>query len=81
MFGPARGLWLEISPPLMNRLSVFFRAYEANVTQHLQRIVQPGMTAIVVGAHVGIHTLYIAKLVGKTGRSTLSKAGQRTSKR
>jgi FkbM family methyltransferase len=48
-------------------MCVFYQAYEPDVTAFLSRNVQPGHVVIVVGAHVGIHVLYIAKLLDRRG--------------
>ncbi len=68
LFGPYRGLTFGLSEPMTTRRSVFYRAYEPNVRAILQATVQPGMTVYVIGAHVGLHALYIAKLLGGRGR-------------
>lgn len=67
-FGPYRGLVFELAAPVMNRRSVFYRAYESNVTRWLQRHVAPGMVVWDVGAHVGIHALYVARLLRGQGQ-------------
>lgn len=66
--GPYRGLKFGLKGPGLTRLGIFYRAYEQNVTDWLQRNIQPGMTVYVIGAHVGIHALYIAKLLRGQGR-------------
>lgn len=66
--GPYRGLAFALTPPMLTRREVFFRAYEANVTDWLQRRITPGSVVWDVGAHVGIHALYAAKLAGASGR-------------
>ncbi|MBZ0290847.1 MAG: FkbM family methyltransferase [Anaerolineae bacterium] len=67
-FGPYRGLRFALVGPGFGRLSVFYRAYEPSVTDWLKAAVQPGMTVYVVGAHVGIHVLYIANLLNGQGK-------------
>jgi FkbM family methyltransferase len=67
-FGPYRGLKFALVGPGFGRLGVFYRAYEQSVTEWLKAIVQPGMTVYVVGAHVGIHVLYIANLLKGQGK-------------
>lgn len=59
--GRQRGLRFELRGPLTNRVSVFYRTYEKAVSDWLDTHVQPGMTVYVVGAHVGVHVLAIAK--------------------
>ncbi len=46
---------------------VFYGAYEPEVTSLLSRVVRPGMVVLDAGAHIGIHALYIAKLLKPTG--------------
>lgn len=65
--GPQRGLRFELRGPITKRLSVFYRAYEPSVNAWLHEHVQPGMTVYVVGGHVGIHALLIAKLLKGSG--------------
>jgi FkbM family methyltransferase len=59
--GGQRGLRFELSGPLAGRVSVFYRTYEKAVSDWMDSHVQPGMTVYVVGAHVGVHVLTIAK--------------------
>ena len=47
---------------------IFRGAYEPEVTDFLKRTVKPGMTLLDVGAHVGIHALYMAKLLKSAGK-------------
>jgi FkbM family methyltransferase len=67
-FGPYRGLKFALTGPGYTRLGVFYHAYEQSVTDWLKSAVQPGMTIYVVGAHVGIHVLYIASLLKGQGK-------------
>lgn len=66
-FGPYRGLIFEISPQMRSRMCVFYTAYEPHVTHRLRQWLRPGMIAFDVGAHIGIHALYAAKLTGPQG--------------
>lgn len=66
--GPYRGLRFALNGPGFTRLGVFYHAYEQPVTDWLKSAVKPGMTIYVVGAHVGIHVLYIAGLLKGQGR-------------
>lgn len=66
--GPYRGIRYELSAPMRKRVEVYFRAYEPNVTRWLQQSVEPGMTILIVGAHLGIHVLFAAKLLRGQGR-------------
>jgi len=61
--GPYAGLTFEISPQLNSRMVVFYGAFEREVTSLLARVLRPGMVVFDVGAHIGIHALYIAKLL------------------
>ncbi|GAB4412587.1 MAG: hypothetical protein Kow00106_07270 [Anaerolineae bacterium] len=67
-FGPYRGLVFELSAPLLGRRSIFYRSYEPTVTRWLQRNVKPGMVVWNIGAHAGIHALYIARLLQGKGQ-------------
>ncbi len=66
--GGQRGLKFELRGPLAQRISVFYRTYEKAVSAWLDAHVQPGMTIYVVGAHVGVHVLTIARRLQETGR-------------
>ena len=65
--GPYAGLAFEIGPQMLPRLIVFCDAYEPEVTALLEQVLRPGMVAYDVGAHVGIHALYMAKLLRPHG--------------
>ena len=65
--GPYQSIRFELSAIMQRRIEVFFRAYEPNVTAWLEQTIKPGMTVYVVGAHVGIHVLYIARLLQGQG--------------
>jgi FkbM family methyltransferase len=67
LLGPYRGLRYYLSPPMRSRLSVFYRAYEPEVSHWLAAHVHPGMTMFILGGHVGIHVLYVAKLLAGQG--------------
>jgi FkbM family methyltransferase len=68
VIGPYRGLRFELSPLMLKRIDVYFRAYEPNVTDWLTGAVNPGMIVYVVGAHLGVHVLMIAKLLKGQGQ-------------
>jgi FkbM family methyltransferase len=53
---------------LKNRMSVFYRPYEPEVTALLQKLIGPGMVVYDIGAHIGVHTLYMAKLLNGRGK-------------
>ncbi len=65
--GPYASLRFVICPQMQSRMIVFYGAYEPEVTELLARVVQPQMVVGVVGAHVGIHALFIAKLLRNQG--------------
>lgn len=65
--GPYKGLTFVVSDGLSARLRVFIRAYEPPVQRALEERIRPGMLVYVVGAHVGIHVLHAARLVGEDG--------------
>lgn len=66
--GGQRGLNFELRGPLTKRVSVFYRTYEKTVSEWLDAQVKPGMTVYVVGAHIGVHVLGIAKRLAGSGR-------------
>ena len=66
--GPYRGLVFELATPIMGRRSIFYRAYEPSVSRWLRTNVKPGMVIWDVGAHVGIHALYIAMMLNGAGQ-------------
>lgn len=66
--GPYRGLNFEITPQIdVSRLQIFYRAYEPEVTAALRRTLIAPMIVFDVGAHVGIHALYAARLLRDRG--------------
>lgn len=44
------------------------KRWEEHVIREFERYVVPGSTALDIGAHIGSHTLTLARLVGPTGR-------------
>ena len=68
MIGPYRGITFEICPQMETRMIVFYSAYEVTVSRLLEEHLRPGMTVFNVGAHIGIHALYISKLLRRAGR-------------
>jgi FkbM family methyltransferase len=67
--GPYRGLVFEVSHQVRDtRMSIFYRAYEPEVTKALADLVRPEMVVYDIGAHVGIHALYLARLLGPPGQ-------------
>lgn len=67
-FGPYAGLRFVLCPQmLVNRMQVFYRAYEPEVVAALRESLMPGMVAYNAGAHVGVHALFMAKRVGRGG--------------
>ncbi len=67
-WGPYRGLKFHLTPPMAQRLRVFYAGYEPLVQMWLKQHVQPGMIVYVVGAHAGIHVLFIARLLRDQGQ-------------
>jgi FkbM family methyltransferase len=49
-------------------LNIVRGSYECSEVQFVQRVLQPGDTAIDVGAHIGLFTMHMAARVGETGR-------------
>jgi FkbM family methyltransferase len=45
-----------------------FGTFERQVTREIERLVQPGWRALDVGAHIGYHTLLMAKCAGPSGK-------------
>ncbi len=43
------------------------RAFEPSTLRAFERLVEPGMTVLDIGANVGAHTLHLARLVGDRG--------------
>lgn len=66
--GGQRGLYFELRGPLAQRISIFYRTYEEAVSAWLDAHVQPGMTVYVVGAHVGVHVLTVARRLHGNGQ-------------
>ena len=54
--------------PFWFRLELLTRQHERETRQLLERLVQPGMTALDVGAHVGYYTRLLAERTGAAGR-------------
>jgi FkbM family methyltransferase len=66
--GPYAGIAFEMCPQILRtRMAIFYRAYEPEVAALLASAVRPGMVVYDVGAHVGIHALHAAKLLGGSG--------------
>ncbi|WP_158509639.1 FkbM family methyltransferase [Limnochorda pilosa] len=72
LVGRYKGLHFAFSPQLREGKRIFrvflHGSYEPHVTEWLTRTVRPGMTVAVIGAHVGVHVVYLGRLVGETGR-------------
>ncbi len=45
-----------------------FAGFEYSERQFLQRLLEPGMTVLDIGAHAGLYTIVASKLVGTSGR-------------
>ena len=52
----------------LTQRSFAYGTWEPAVAKALEAQVQPGMTALDIGAHIGYYTLLLAKLVGNLGR-------------
>lgn len=66
--GPYRGLRFAITPQThASRMQVSFRAYESEVTDTLRRHLIAPMIVFDIGAHVGIHAIYAARLLRSGG--------------
>lgn len=65
-FGPYRGLVFNISNK-RDRISIFYKYYEKEISLYLKSIIKQNMQIIDVGAHYGIHVLFIWKLMKGTG--------------
>lgn len=68
LWGPYQGLRFTMSPPMRSRIAVFYRSYESEVSEWLRQHVKPGMVVCIVGGHVGIHVLYVARLLDESGQ-------------
>ena len=66
MLGTLRGIKFKVSD--VTGLSPLYSGGERYIQQCLRQIVRPNDTAIDIGANWGLHTLYLAKLVGAHGR-------------
>ncbi len=63
---PLKGHSMRI--PLTNVYPMVWGRYEPDVCRAIADIVKPGWTALDIGAHIGYHTLLLAKQVGKNGQ-------------
>ena len=61
-------MWLPPELRGQSRLTYVNRGFCERELPQLERFVQPGGTAIDVGAHYGIYTLALSPLVGNEGR-------------
>jgi FkbM family methyltransferase len=66
LFGPAKGLRYTIFPGY--GLSMIYGGWEPDVHAVMQQYVTPGGTAYDLGANYGIYSMFLARLVGPTGR-------------
>jgi FkbM family methyltransferase len=57
---------LRLNDQIAERL-LFTGRFEPEVSTALFSLVRPGMTVLDIGANIGLHTLHLAKLVGKQG--------------
>lgn len=63
--GPLKGFRMRVD--WTTQRSFIYGTWEPAVTQVLQAQVQPGMTVLDIGAHVGFYSLLLARLVGAQG--------------
>jgi FkbM family methyltransferase len=68
LVGPYRGLRFKMSSQLRERMGVYYREYEPDVAAYLRRWVAPGAVVLDVGAHIGIHAMYMAQLMKNRGQ-------------
>ena len=54
--------------PFWFRLELLTGRHEIETSRQLQRLVQPGMIALEVGAHIGYHTRLLSRLTGPSGQ-------------
>ena len=66
-WGPYKGISFYHGPQMYKRTVVYYKAWEKHVTQWMKELVDEGNSVMIIGAHVGIHALYTAKLVGPKG--------------
>ena len=62
------GFRTPVEDPLSLRFELVLGSYESETTKLIKRILQPGMTVLDVGAHVGYYTQLFSKLAGASGR-------------
>ncbi|HTB58381.1 MAG TPA: FkbM family methyltransferase [Polyangia bacterium] len=61
-------LQIEVTPrEMINRAIFLYGTFEISETRLVQAFLQPGMTFLDVGAHIGYYTLIAARLVGDAG--------------
>jgi FkbM family methyltransferase len=65
-FGPLRGLTYKVSPT--TGLSAWYSGPERPVQRAFARLIGTGAVVVDVGANWGLHTLYLSRLVGPSGR-------------
>lgn len=54
--------------PFWFRLELLTNRHETDSTPHLSRLIQPNMTVLDIGGHVGYYTRLMSQLVGEKGR-------------
>ncbi len=64
----AQGFQTIAEDPFWFRLELLTRQHERETRQLLERLVQPGMAALDVGAHVGYYSRLLAERTGAAGR-------------
>ncbi len=68
MYSWARGYYFPKNYLRRWKLDILHEVYEQETTELFKRIIQPGMTVIDIGAHLGYFTRIFSRLVGPTGR-------------
>lgn len=73
-----RGLRTVPDDPFWFRLELLTNRHEAETTRVIDRLLQPGMTVLDIGAHVGYYTRRCAERVGPAGRVVAFEPHPRT---
>jgi len=65
---PEHGFGMTVRPGKMTGRSLYFKTYEPDLVNLLQRELEPGDTFVDIGAHVGFFSLVAATLIHDTGK-------------
>jgi len=74
--GPYQGITFKIAPQMRSRMRIFYTYYEKNINQRLEQIVARDQVVYDVGAHIGLHVLFIAKYLKQSGHIYAFEAWQ-----